>query len=41
MDALVDDDFTRECLDIAVDFGISGEYVSRVLNPIAQFRGLL
>ena len=21
------DDFTRECLDIAVDFGISGEYV--------------
>jgi putative transposase len=34
------DDFTRECLDIAVDFGISGEYVSRVLDHIAQFRGL-
>lgn len=34
------DDFTRECLDIAVDFGISGEYVSRVLGHIGQFRGL-
>ena len=34
------DDFTRECLDIAVDFGISGEYVSRVLAQIGQFRGL-
>ena len=34
------DDFTRECLDIAVDFGISGEYVSRVLDRIGQFRGL-
>ena len=35
----VGDDFTRECLDIAVDFGISGEYVARVLDQIAQFRG--
>ena len=26
------DDFTRECLDIAVDFGISGEYVAHVLE---------
>jgi len=34
------DDFTRECLDIAVDFGISGEYVSHVLEQIGQFRGL-
>lgn len=34
------DDFTRECLDIAVDFGISGEYVAHVLERIAQFRGL-
>jgi len=33
-------DFTRECLDIAVDFGISGEYVARVLERIGQFRGL-
>ena len=34
------DDFTRECLDIAVDYGISGGYVARVLESIAQFRGL-
>jgi putative transposase len=34
------DEFTRESLDIAVDYGISGEYVSRVLDQIAQFRGL-
>ena len=34
------DDFTRECLDIAVDHGISGGYVARVLDAIAQFRGL-
>lgn len=34
------DDFTRECLDIAVDYGISGGYVARVLDAIGQFRGL-
>jgi putative transposase len=34
------DDFTRECLDIAVDYGISGGYVARVLEAIGQFRGL-
>ena len=34
------DDFTRECLDIAVDFGISGGYVVNVLERIGQFRGL-
>jgi len=34
------DDFTRECLDIAVDYGISGEYVTHVLEQIGQFRGL-
>jgi putative transposase len=34
------DDFTRECLDIALDFGISGEYVAHVLDQIGQFRGL-
>ena len=33
------DDFTRECLDIAVDHGISGGYVARVLEAICQFRG--
>jgi putative transposase len=34
------DDFTRECLDIAVDHGICGNYVARVLDSIGQFRGL-
>jgi len=34
------DDFTRECLDIAVDYGISGVYVARVLEAVGQFRGL-
>ena len=34
------DDFTRECLDIAVDYGISGGYVARVLDAIGKFRGL-
>jgi putative transposase len=34
------DDFTRECLDIAVDYGISGGYVARVLEAAGQFRGL-
>jgi len=34
------DDFTRECLDIAVDYGISGGYVTAVLERIGQFRGL-
>jgi putative transposase len=34
------DDFTRECLDIVVDYGISGGYVARVLDAIGKFRGL-
>lgn len=34
------DDFTKECMDIAVDHGISGEYVARVLDRAGQFRGL-
>jgi Transposase and inactivated derivatives len=34
------DDYTRECLDIAVDHGISGAYVARVLETVGQFRGL-
>ena len=33
------DDFTHECVDIAVDHGISGAYVVRVLDQIARFRG--
>ena len=33
------DDFTHECVDIAVDHGISGAYVVRLLDQIACFRG--
>ena len=35
----VADDFTHESVDIVVDFGISGQYVSRVLDRAALFRG--
>ena len=35
----VADDFSHECVDIAVDFGISGEYVTRLLDGAAVFRG--
>ena len=35
----VADDFTHESVDIAVDFGISGQYVTRVLERAALFRG--
>jgi putative transposase len=35
----VADDFTRESVDIAVDFGIGGAYVVRVLNQAATFKG--
>jgi putative transposase len=35
----VTDDFTRECVDIAVDHGISGAYVVRLLDQAACFRG--
>ena len=33
------DDFTHECVDIAVDYGISGQYVTRLLDRAALFRG--
>ena len=33
------DDFSRECVDIAVDHGMGGEYVVRLLDRAAQFRG--
>ena len=33
------DDFSHESVEIAVDFGISGEYVTRVLDRAALFRG--
>ena len=32
-------DFSHECVDIAVDHGIGGEYVVRVLDQVARFRG--
>ena len=35
----VADDFSHESVEIAVDFGISGEYVTRVLDRAALFRG--
>src|SRR5690606_31911935 len=35
----VTDDFTRECVDIAVDHGIGGVYVVRLLDQAACFRG--
>lgn len=35
----VADDFSHECLEIAVDYGISGEYVTRILDRVAVFRG--
>lgn len=33
------DDCTKEAIDLVVDFGISGHYVTRVLDQAAQFRG--
>ena len=33
------DDFSRECVDIAIDYGMGGQYVTRVLDQVAQFRG--
>lgn len=35
----VADDCSHECIDIAVDFGISGLYVTRLLDQAAIFRG--
>lgn len=35
----VTDDFTHECVDITVDHGISGQYVTRMLDQAACFRG--
>jgi len=34
------DDFSKEAIDIVVDHGISGQYVTRVLDQAAQFRSL-
>lgn len=35
----VADDFSHECIDLTVDYGISGEYVTRLLDRAAVFRG--
>ena len=35
------DDYTKEAIDIPVGHGISGEYVTRVLDAVDAFRGLL
>ena len=35
----VADDFSHECVNIAVDWGISGLYVTRLLDAAAVFRG--
>lgn len=35
----ITDDFTRECIDIAVDLSMPGAYVARVLERAACFRG--
>lgn len=35
----VADDFSHECVYVATDFGISGQYVTRLLDQAAIFRG--
>jgi putative transposase len=35
----VADDFTHESVDIAVDYGMGGLYVTRILDQAARFRG--
>jgi putative transposase len=35
----VADDFSHECVRIGVDYGISGQYVTRLLDQAALFRG--
>jgi putative transposase len=32
-------DFSHECVDIALDYGISGQYVTRLLDQAAIFIG--
>ena len=33
------DDFSHESVEIAVDYGMSGQYVTRLLDGAARFRG--
>jgi putative transposase len=35
----VADDFSHECVSISVDWGISRQYVTRLLDQAAVFRG--
>ena len=35
----VADDLTHECVDIAIDHGSSGQYVTTILERAAKFRG--
>lgn len=35
----VADDFSHECVQIGVDHGIGGQYVTRLLDQAAVFRG--
>jgi len=35
----VADDFSHECVNIATDYGIGGQYVTRLLDQAALFRG--
>ena len=35
----VTDDFSHECVDIVTDYGIGGQYVTRLLDRAALFRG--
>jgi putative transposase len=33
------DDFSRECVSICIDYGMGGQYVTRMLDQVGQFRG--
>jgi putative transposase len=35
----VANDFSHECVEIALDYGILGQYVTRLLDQAATFRG--
>ena len=35
----VADDFSHECVDITADIGIGGDYVTRLPDRAAMFRG--
>jgi putative transposase len=35
----VTDDFSHKCVSLAVDHGVGAEYVTRLLDQAARFRG--